>query len=66
MGAADSLNAAPTAPFTRRVREIPPKAGISRVIQNGKITDSMKNKVLKNLSEKKTKKNELSNFPVTN
>ena len=31
MGASGAQNAAPTAPFPRRAREIPPKAGISRV-----------------------------------
>ena len=34
MGADGALNAAPGAPFSRRAREIPPKAGISRVFIN--------------------------------
>ena len=31
-GAEDAINAEPKAPFPRRVREISPKAGISRVL----------------------------------
>ena len=36
MGAPGALSAAPKAPFPRRAREIPPKAGISRVFIKGK------------------------------
>ena len=39
--AEDAVQVAPKAPLPRRAREIPPKAGVSRVLSNMKFTKSI-------------------------